>query len=261
MKKINVLIVFLICQVAAAGIFGGGRSSGIGKLVTIVTKIADQQLKMQIEQAQQGIQLAEQLQNQVQQIQNQMQSLQNEALNLKQLGKEISTGNLQSIDSAFDRILSLQSNAKSLFYQVEGFEKNFEKIYNSDLELHGWLKGDVVSGMKKIKDQMSKVREQSRNAIYDAAKSANYSAKINADKRNVETILQSSASAEGALQAIQAGNNMLATINTTLTDMKDILSSQVKLATTVQSEVNQVNSGDAASKEESEKEYEEDQKK
>lgn len=262
MKKKNIvmiaLFIVLFSSNTQAGIIGG-KGSGIGKVVKIVKKIADQQLKMQIEQAQQGIQLAQQLQNQVQQIQNQMQSLQNEALNLKQLGKDITSGNLRTMNNAFDRILSLQSDAKSLFYQVEGFEKNFETIYSSDLELHGWLKGDVIAGQKKIKEQMDKVREQSRNAIYDAARSADYSAKTNADKRNIQTILQSSSSAEGALQAIQAGNNMLAAINTNISEMKDVLSSQIKLASTVQSEVNQVTAVDEASKEESKAEYETDQ--
>lgn len=261
MKKIKIFIVsVLICQVAVAGIFGGGGSSGIGKLVSIVTKIGDRQLTMQIEQAKQGLQFAEQLENQVRQIQNQMESLQNEALNLKQLGKGISQGNINALEESFDRILNLQKNAKSLFYKVEGFEKEFEKIYSTDLELHGYLKDDVVSGIKEINKKMDKVREQSRNAVYDATKSADYSAKINADRRNIQTILESSATAEGALQAIQAGNNLLGSINQSLIDMKDILSSQIKFASTVQAEVNEVTATDAAIKEEAEKEYENVQK-
>lgn len=262
MKKIKLLIIsLLICQLAMAGIFGGGGSSGIGKLVSIVTKIGDRQLTMQIEQAKQGLQFAEQLENQVRQIQNQMESLRNEALNLKQLGKGISEGNLNSLEETFDRIINLQKDAKSLFYKVEGFEQEFEKIYSTDLELHGFLKDDVTKGIKDINKKMELVREQSRNAVYDAAKSADYSAKINADRRNIETILKSSATAEGALQAIQAGNNLLGSINQSLIDMKDILSSQIKFASTVQAEVNEVTASDAVIKENTEKEYEKAQNK
>lgn len=261
MKRLRFLfILILMSELCFAGIFGGG-SSGIGKLVGIVTRIADQQLKMQTEQAKQGLQLAEQLQNQVEQIRNQMKSLENEALNLKQLGENISEGNIDSLEDTFNRIISLQNSAKSLFYKVENFEDEFEKIYSSDLELYGWLKDDVVNGMKKIDKQMEKVREQSRNAVYDAAKSANFSPKINADKRNIETILRSSKDAEGALQAIQAGNNLLGSINTTLLDLREILSSQIKLASTVQAEVNEVVSSDAQIKEQTENQYEKEQDK
>lgn len=261
MKRLRFLfILILMSELCFAGIFGGG-SSGIGKLVGIVTRIADQQLKMQTEQAKQGLQLAEQLQNQVEQIRNQMKSLENEALNLKQLGENISEGNIDSLEDTFNRIISLQNSAKSLFYKVENFEDEFEKIYSSDLELYGWLKDDVVNGMKKIDKQMEKVREQSRNAVYDAAKSANFSLKINADKRNIETILRSSKDAEGALQAIQAGNNLLGSINTTLLDLREILSSQIKLASTVQAEVNEVVSSDAQIKEQTENQYEKEQDK
>lgn len=68
MKRKLLLLVFTVILSfnTVAGIFGGGGSSGIGKLVTLVTKISDTQVKMQLEQIEQGLRQLEMLQNQAQ---------------------------------------------------------------------------------------------------------------------------------------------------------------------------------------------------
>ena len=78
-KKLFILSLITILSInIEAGILGGGGSSGLGKILKIVTKISEQQHLMQLEQAQQSLQFANQIANQIEQIQNQMKSFQKE---------------------------------------------------------------------------------------------------------------------------------------------------------------------------------------
>lgn len=248
-KKLFILSLITILSInIEAGILGGGGSSGLGKILKIVTKISEQQHLMQLEQAQQSLQFANQIANQIEQIQNQMKSLQNEAMNLKALGKEISKGNLDAINQGLDKILYLKAETQSIFYKSEDLNRKFSELYQNDIQIEENFArtNNIYEGIKENNKRLAKIREQTQYVVYDAMKQADFTPKLNADKRNVEMLMERSSTTEGALQAIQAGNAILGQLASILIDIREVLSTSVISANAIQAEINQINSSEVA---------------
>lgn len=261
-KKLFILpLIILISLNTTAGIFGGG-SSGIGELVKIVTKISEQQHLMQLEQVQQSLHLVQQIENQATQIQNQLQSLYNQALNLKALGKDISEGNLYAINQGIDKVLYLKAETQSIFYKANDLNEKFEKLYQNDIQIEeNFAKtNNVYEGIKENNKRLAKIREQTQHVVYDAMKQADFTPKLNADKRNIEMLMERSSTTEGALQAIQAGNAILGQLASILIDIREVLSTSLISASAIQAEINQNNSSEVIAREQIEKEYTDSQK-
>lgn len=262
-KKLFILSLITILSInIEAGILGGGGSSGLGKILKIVTKISEQQHLMQLEQAQQSLQFANQIANQIEQIQNQMKSLQNEAMNLKALGKEISKGNLDAINQGLDKILYLKAETQSIFYKSEDLNRKFSELYQNDIQIEKNFArtNNIYEGIKENNKRLAKIREQTQHVVYDAMKQADFTPKLNADKRNVEMLMERSSTTEGALQAIQAGNAILGQLASILIDIREVLSTSVISANAIQAEINQMNSSEVIAKEKLENDYVENQK-
>ena len=62
-----------------------------------------------------------------------------------------------------------------------------------------------------------------------------FTAQLKSDKANLETLLNASSTTTGALQAIQATNNLLGQTNTILLDLKSVMSTMVKMNASVES--------------------------
>jgi len=259
MKKIKKKIVIIaMLLISTTIVFPKSISiKGITEILKIVTKMSEQQHLMQLEQAQQSLQFANQIANQVTQIQNQMQSLKNQALNLKALGKEISEGNLEAINQGLDKILYLKAETQSIFYKAEDINRKFSELYQKDIQIEENFArtNNIYEGIKENNKRLAKIREQTQYVVYDAMKQADFTPKLNADKRNVEMLMERSSTTEGALQAIQAGNAILGQLASILIDIREVLSTSVISANAIQAEINQMNSSEAISKERIENDY------
>lgn len=259
MKKIKKKIVIIaMLLISTTIVFPKSISiKGITEILKIVTKMSEQQHLMQLEQAQQSLQFANQIANQVTQIQNQMQSLKNQALNLKALGKEISKGNLEAINQGLDKILYLKAETQSIFYKAEDINRKFSELYQNDIQIEENFArtNNIYEGIKENNKRLAKIREQTQYVVYDAMKQADFTPKLNADKRNVEMLMERSSTTEGALQAIQAGNAILGQLASILIDIREVLSTSVISANAIQAEINQNNSSEVIVKERLENDY------
>lgn len=117
MKRKLLLLVFTVILSfnTVAGIFGGGGSSGIGKLVTLVTKISDTQVKMQLEQIEQGL--------------RQLEMLQNQATNMLSIDGALAASQLMGLQNSFQTIINIQNQVSSKINDFNNFQNQFKSVY------------------------------------------------------------------------------------------------------------------------------------
>ena len=142
-------------------------------------------------------------------------------------------------------------------YKAEDINRKFSEIYKKDIQIEENFArtNNIYEGIKENNKRLAKIREQTQYVVYDAMKQADFTPKLNADKRNVEMLMERSSTTEGALQAIQAGNAILGQLASILIDIREVLSTSVISANAIQAEINQMNSSEAISKERIENDY------
>ena len=241
MKKIIIysFIVTVFTTNLNAGIFGGRGGGGFGKIVGIVTKISNTQLKMYTEEVKQGINQVEMVKNQVEQLQNQFQQLQNDAKNLKQIGRDLSSGNLNSIKMGLDKILDLDAQLTSSLFKSEDFLRQFNTLYRDNDQLSEPYKQGLEAGVNENRKVLANIRRETSKVIFDTMKNAGYNPTLN-DKRNIEMLISKANTTEGALQALQAGNNILGQMALTLVEIRNVLSKTAVMASAVSEETRTV---------------------
>lgn len=188
-----------------------------------------------IESAKQTIEQVQQTKNQVEQLKNQFQQLENEAKNLKQIGKDLSSGNLNTIKAGLDKILTLDAQTRSRFFKAEDFLNEFDGLYKTNDQLSDSYKVNLESGIKENKKALNNVRRETSKVIFDSMKQASYNPTLN-DKRNIEMLISKANTTDGALQAIQAGNNILGQMALSLVEIRNIMSKSVVVASAVSEE-------------------------
>lgn len=189
----------------------------------------------QIESVKQTIEQVQHTKNQIEQLKNQFQQLENEARNLKQIGKDLSSGNLNSIKAGLDKILTFEAQTRSQFFKAEDFMNQFDSLYRTDEQLSDPYKVSLEYGIKENKRALQNVRKETSKVIFDSMRQAGYNPTIN-DKRNIEMLISKANTTEGALQAIQAGNNILGQMATTLIEIRNVLGKSVVVASAVSEE-------------------------
>lgn len=188
-----------------------------------------------IEAAKQTIEQIQHTKNQVEQLKNQFQQLENEARNLKQIGKDLSSGNLNTIKAGLDKILTLDAQTRSRFFKAEDFLNEFDGLYKTNDQLSDSYKVSLESGIKENKKALNNVRRETSKVIFDSMQQASYNPTLN-DKRNIEMLVSKANTTEGALQAIQAGNNILGQMALSLVEIRNIMSKSVVVASAVSEE-------------------------
>lgn len=188
-----------------------------------------------IESVKQTIEQIQHTKNQVEQLKNQFQQLENEAKNLKQIGKDLSSGNLNSIQAGLDKILYLDAQTRSRFFKAEDFLNEFDGLYRTNEQLSDSYKVSLANGIKENKRALNDVRRETSKVIFDSMKQASYNPTLN-DKRNIEMLVSRANTTEGALQAIQAGNNILGQMALSLVEIRNIMSKSVVVASAVSEE-------------------------
>ena len=156
----------------------------------------------------------QQINNQIQQIQNQATSLLNEARNLTSLP----FSQLQQLQSQFQRTQQLLSEAQRIAYDVRSIDQAFSQRY----------RGTNLSGSDQslVADARSRW-EASVGAFEDALKvQAGVVGNIEGARTTMDSLVSASQSATGALQAAQAGNQLLALQSQQLADLTAAVAAQ-----------------------------------
>lgn len=156
----------------------------------------------------------EQINNQIKQLQNQATSLMNEARNLT--GLPIST--LGTLQAQVDQTRQLLGEAQRIAYDVTSVQQSFGNRY----------KGSALAAPQAALVANAEARwNDSVGAFEDAMKvQAGIVANMGGTKASIATLVGASQSATGALQAAQAGNQILAVQSQQLSDLAAAISAQ-----------------------------------
>ena len=156
----------------------------------------------------------EQINNQISMLQNQATSLINEAKNLT--GLPVST--LETLQSQVDQTRQLLGEAQRIAYDVTSVQSSFEARYKG-AALAGPQAALVANAEPRWKDSVG--------AFEDALKvQAGIVNNIGGTRQSVTTLVGASQSATGALQAAQAGNQLLAIQSQQLSDLAAAMAAQ-----------------------------------
>ncbi|QDX27020.1 P-type conjugative transfer protein TrbJ [Sphingomonas suaedae] len=156
----------------------------------------------------------EQINNQIKSLQNEAESLINDARNLASLP----TSALAELQSQVRQTQQLLSNAQRIAYSVQSIDQAFNSRY----------RGSPMSATDKALVDNARARwEDTVAGFEDALKvQAGVVGNIEGSRDAMERIVGSSQSASGALQATQAGNQLLALQAQQLADLTAVVAAQ-----------------------------------
>ena len=158
----------------------------------------------------------------LQQIENQVTSLQNEAQMLINQARNLTSlpySSLQQLTSTIQRTQQLLGQAQGVIYDVGNIQSQFQRLYPS-----GYT-GSTSSG-QLIADAQSRW-QNTLSGFQDALKTqATVVGNLSTVQIQVNALVSSSQGATGALQATQAGNQLLALQSQQLADMTALLAAQ-----------------------------------
>lgn len=158
----------------------------------------------------------EQINNQIRQLQNQATSLMNEAKNLANLPLDV----LKPLQDQIRQTQQLINQAQHLAYNVQDIERTFADKYKS-IPMSASDQTLVANARERW--------ETSVGAFEDALKvQAGVVGNIEGSRATMERLVTASQSATGALQAAQAGNQLLALQSQQLADLTAMLSAQAR---------------------------------
>ena len=156
----------------------------------------------------------EQINNQIQQIQNQATSLINEAKNLASM--PFST--VAQLQAQMQRTQQLLSSAQRIAYDVQSIDQAFTTQYKG---------ASLSSSDQSLVDGAKERWSNSVAAFEDALKvQAGVVGNIDGARSTMNSLVTASQSASGALQAAQAGNQLLALQSQQLADLTALMAAQ-----------------------------------
>jgi P-type conjugative transfer protein TrbJ len=157
----------------------------------------------------------QQINNQITSLQNQTRMLLNQAKNLASLPYS----SLQTIEQSFARTQQLLGEAQRLAYDVNQIDQAFQRLYPQ-----GYTGG--TSSQQLVSDAQE--RWQNSLAAYQDALRVQAGVVQNLDttRSETDTLVSSSQSAVGGLQATQAGNQLIALQTKQLADLTALIAAQ-----------------------------------
>ncbi|MBV9527522.1 P-type conjugative transfer protein TrbJ, partial [Sphingomonas sp.] len=158
-----------------------------------------------------------QINNQITQIQNQAQSLINQARNLA----DLPTNMLSSIQQDIDRTRALITQAQQIAYKVENIDQVFSQRYPSG-SLASTSSGTLVANAQtRWTDALAAYQDSLRTG-------ATVTGNLDGTRSQASTLVTASQGATGALQASQAGNQLIALETKQLGDLTTMLAAQAR---------------------------------
>jgi P-type conjugative transfer protein TrbJ len=157
----------------------------------------------------------------LEQINNQIQSLQNEATSLLNQARNLTSlplNQLSELQGQFQRTQQLLGQAQRLAYDVQQVDQLFQQKY----------RGTNLTGSDQALVDDAKGRWQNSVAAFeDALKvQAGVVGNIDGSRQTMDRLVTASQSADGALQAAQAGNQLIALQSRQLADLTALVAAQ-----------------------------------
>lgn len=140
------------------------------------------------------------------QINNQIKSLQNEASMLSNMAKnltKIDFPQLQQITQSLQQIDQLMHDAQAVSFQVTQIDRNFRTLFPKDFDASMKSQGHVLEARSRLDAAMAAFRQ---TMVVQGQIVEN----VESDGKLLAALAEKSQNAEGALQATQATNQLLA---------------------------------------------------
>ena len=161
----------------------------------------------------------QQINNQITSLQNQAQSLINQARNLTSLP----TNTLSGIRQSIDRTRQLIAQAQQVAYNVQDIDRVFDARYPTG-SLSGTSQGQLVANAEtRWHDAVAGFQDSLRTQ-------ATIVTNIGDTRAQLDTLVSASQNATGALQAAQAGNQLVALQTRQLADLTALMAAQNRAA-------------------------------
>lgn len=152
--------------------------------------------------------------NQIRQIENQAQSLINQAKNLTSL--PVST--LSALQQQVQQTRQLLGSAQRIAYNVQDIQAAFAQRYNG---------ANLTATESQMVSNANGRWQDSVGAFEDALRvQAGAVGNLDGTRTSIDTLVTASQSASGALQAAQAGNQLLALQSQQLADLTAVMAAQ-----------------------------------
>jgi P-type conjugative transfer protein TrbJ len=165
--------------------------------------------------------------NQITQISHQVQSLANEAQNLERMPTGVSLSVITEYTAQFSKLVTAMQSINGIAQNVATLTAQYNATFPNAALAQGPLSNANVMA------QLTGWLNQSRSVYQGAYNTqAQVLASLPADTANVQTLLQTSGSSQGALGALQAGNQLNGQIAAQLMKMNS------QMATTNQAQLN-----------------------
>ena len=142
-----------------------------------------------------------QINQQIQMLQNQAQSLLNQAKNLS----KISFPELQALQQTLQQIDQLMGQAQGIQFKVAGLDQQFKSLFPTSFNAALTGNQQVTAARSRLDTSMAAYKQT-------MTVQAQVVENIAADEANLSGIVSRSQTAEGALQAAQATNQLLALV-------------------------------------------------
>ena len=141
----------------------------------------------------------EQVNNQIRSLQNQAQSLVNQAKNLTTIGFP----EIRAITQTLQQIDQLMGQAQGIQFRVTGLDQEFRALFPQSFNQALTMNGQVVAARTRLDTEMAAYKQT-------MGVQAQVVENVQADAQTLNGIVSRSQGAEGALQAQQATNQLLA---------------------------------------------------
>ena len=160
--------------------------------------------------------------NQAEQLSNQVQSLINEAQNLANMDSYAAGRTINGIKSSLMKLSDLKSNVRGITMDYMKLESAWDSVYQKDFTAFNG------KSAKEYVEAADKALKQTNNATYDAMRAQGLVAQIDDDAANLESLLNASNSAKGALAAAQAGNQIAGVTSQQLMRLQHIVAASYR---------------------------------
>lgn len=162
----------------------------------------------------------QQINNQIRSLQNQAQSLINQAKNLA----TISFPEIQAITQTLQQIDQLMGQAQGIQFRVGGLDQQFRALFPQSFNQVMTMNGQVVAARTRLDTEMAAYRQT-------MGVQAQVVENVQADAQTLNGIVSRSQGAEGALQAQQAANQLLALTAKQQFQIQNLMAAQYRAQT------------------------------
>lgn len=202
-RKICLIGGFMLLSISSFGLFGGGGSKGIGKLITIVERMETNQIAMKLDQLKQ---------------------LEADLRNMANLGTELTTGQLQQLQNGLKFVMDTQYAVQSQINDYKNFQNQFKNVYNDFVDFKNLSPEDYIL-------QADRLLNNTKNIMQDGMKMVGLAnpEKIGNDAQRVRAIMSAANSAEGQQQVLQATATMAGHQIEVLSELKVLMAHSLKV--------------------------------